>query len=179
MDNIASDFNVPYTYNFNLNLQRALPSNMVLTVGYVGSVGKRLLRGADGDPTTQARHDACLNSTGTAAPIMLAGQTLSCIDLSGEQSLYFRGNKLQPAVVPRTQIPGVFPNGLPYYLSIGGIHTNGASNYNSLQVSLAKAPTHGLYFALAYIYSHALDNASSLEDSVATNYGPNYVPGSF
>jgi hypothetical protein len=177
MDNITSDYNVPYTYNFNLNVQRALPSNMVLTVGYVGSIGKKLLRAADGDPITQAGHDACLNGTGTAAPIMLAGQTLSCVELSGEQSLYFPGNKLQPAVVPGTQIPGVFPNGLPYYLSIGGMHTNGASNYNSLQVSLAKAPTHGLYFALAYTYSHALDNASSLEDSVANNYGTNYVPG--
>ena len=46
-----------------------------------------------------------------------------------------------------------------------------------MQVSLTKSPTHGLYFALAYTYSHALDNASSLEDSVANNYGTNYVPG--
>ena len=62
-------------------------------------------------------------------------------------------------------------------LSIGGMYTNGASSYNSLQVSLAKTPTHGLYFSLAYTFSHALDNASSLEDSVANGYGTNYVPG--
>ncbi|MGB6690837.1 MAG: carboxypeptidase-like regulatory domain-containing protein [Terracidiphilus sp.] len=177
MDNLTSDFDVPYTYNFNLNLQRALPGNMVLTAGYVGSLGRRLDRAAEGDPITQQGHDDCLNGTGTSKPIMLNGQTFTCLQLIGSQSLYFPGEKLQPGTVPGTQIPQVFPNGLPYYLSIGGMHTNGASNYNSLQVSLAKAPTHGLYFALAYTYSHALDNASSLEDSVANGYGTNYVPG--
>ncbi|MGA2807015.1 MAG: carboxypeptidase-like regulatory domain-containing protein [Terracidiphilus sp.] len=177
MDNLTSDFDVPYTYNFNLNVQRALPSNMVLTVGYVGSIGKKLVRARDGDPITQAGHDDCLNGTGTGAPIMLGGGMRSCLELAGEQSLFFPGDKLQPATVPGTQIPGVFPNGMPYYLSIGGMHTSGSSNYNSLQVFLAKSVSHGLYFGLAYTYSHALDNASSLEDSVANNYGTNYVPG--
>jgi hypothetical protein len=177
MDNLTSDFDVPYTYNFNLNVQRSLPSNMVLTVGYVGSVGKKLIRASDGDRITQAGHDACLSGTGTGAPIALNGKAFSCQQLAGSQSLYFPGGKLQSGVVPGTQIPGVFPNGMPYYLSIGGMHTNGGSSYNSLQVSLSKAPTHGLYFDLAYTYSHALDNASSLEDSVANGYGMNYVPG--
>jgi hypothetical protein len=177
MDNLTYDFDVPYTYNFNLNIQRSLPGNMVLTVGYVGSLGRKLIRAREGDPITQQGHDDCLSGTGTGAPISFGGQTLTCLDLIGSQSLFFPGQKLQPAVVPGSQIPGVFPNGLPYYLSIGGMHTSGASSYNSLQVSLMKAPTRGLYFTLAYTYSHALDNASSLEDSVANNYGTNYVPG--
>ncbi len=177
MDNLTSDYDVPYTYNFNLNIQKELPSNMVLTVGYVGSLGRKLIRAADGDPITQQGHDACLNGTGTGAPIVLAGKTFTCQQLAGSQSLYFPGNKLQTATVPGMQIPGVFPNGMPDYLSIGGMHTSGSSNYGSLQVSLAKAPTHGLYFALAYTYSHALDNASSLEDSVANGYNVNNVQG--
>jgi hypothetical protein len=176
-DNLTSDFDVPYTYNFNLNIQRSVPSNMVLTLGYVGSLGRKLDRAREGDPITQQGHDDCLNGTGASAPINLGGQTFTCLQLIGSQSLYFPGEKLQPGVVPGTQIPGVFPNGLPYYLSIGGMHTSGSSSYNSLQVSLAKAPSHGLYFSLAYTYSHALDNASSLEDSVANGYGTNYVPG--
>jgi hypothetical protein len=177
MDNLTSAYDVPYVYNFNLNVQRSLPSNMVLTVGYVGSIGRKLMRARDGDPITQAGHDACLNGTGTAAPIMLGGNTFSCRQLGGQQSLYFPGNKTQTATVPGTKIPGVFPNGMPDYLSIGAMYTSGSSSYNSMQVSLTKSPTHGLYFALAYTYSHALDNASSLEDSVANNYGTNYVPG--
>ncbi|MGB6132995.1 MAG: carboxypeptidase-like regulatory domain-containing protein [Acidobacteriaceae bacterium] len=177
MDNLTSDVDVPYTYNYNLNIQRALPSNMVLTVGYVGSLGRKLIRAREGDPITQQGHDACLNGTGAGAPIMIGGQTFTCLQLIGSQSLYFPGEKLQPGVIPGSQIPGVLPNGVPYYLSIGGMHTSGISSYNALQVSLAKAPSHGLYFSLAYTYSHALDNASSLEDSVANGYGTNYVPG--
>jgi hypothetical protein len=177
MDNLTSAFNVPYTYNFNLNVQRSLPSNMVLELGYVGSLGHRMIRAYDGNRTTQAGHDACLAGTGTAAPIVLNGHTFSCVQLAGEQSLYFPGDKTQPGVLAGSQMPGVLPNGLPYYLSIGDMLTNGYSNYNSLQVSLTKAPTHGLYFGLAYTYSHALDNASSLDDSVANAYGTNYVPG--
>jgi hypothetical protein len=177
MDNLTSAFDVPYAYNFNLNVQRALPSNMVLTMGYVGSLGRKLMRAGDGDRITQAGHDACLSGTGTGAPIMLGGQTLSCVQLASSQSLFFPGDKTQPAIAPGSQMPGILPNGHPYYLSIGGMYTNGASSYNSLQVSLTKAPTHGLYFSLAYTYSHGLDNASSLEDSVANGYGTNYVPG--
>jgi hypothetical protein len=177
MDNVSSNFDVPYTYNFNLNVQRSLPSNMVLTVGYVGSLGRKLMRAFDGDHFTQAGQAACLSGTGTGAPIAVGGNTFSCVELAGAQSLYFPGNKIQPAVVPGSQIPGVLPNGLPYYLSIGGIFSNGASSYNSLQISLAKAPTHGLYFTLAYTYSHALDNASSLEGSAANGLGTNWVPG--
>jgi len=177
MDNLTPDFNVPYTYNFNLNVQRALPGNMVLTIGYVGSLGRNLARAREGDPITQQGHDDCLNGTGSSTPINLGGQTFTCLQLIGSQSLYFPGEKLQPGVVPDSQIPGVFPNGIPYYLSIGGMHTSGSSNYNSLQVSLQKALSHGLYFSLAYTYSHSLDDASSLEDSVANGYGMNYVPG--
>jgi hypothetical protein len=177
LDNLSADVDVPYTYNFNLNVQRSLPSNMVLTVGYVGSLGRKLLRAREGDPLTQQGHDECLSGTGAAAPINLGGQTFTCLQLMGSQSLYFPGLKLQPATVPGSAIPGALPNGVPYYLSIGGMHTSGVSSYNSLQVSLAKAPSHGLYFSLAYTYSHALDNSSSLEDSVANGYGVNYVPG--
>ena len=177
MDNLTSAFNVPYTYNFNLNVQRSLPGNMVLTVGYVGSLGHRMIRAYDGDRITQAGHDACLAGTGTAAPIVLNGATYTCLQLAGEQSQYFPGNKTQPRILPGSQSPGRLPNGQPYYWSVGDMLTNGSSSYNSLQVSLVKAITHGLYFGLAYTYSHALDNASSLDDSVANAYGTNYVPG--
>lgn len=177
MDNTSATFDVPYTYNYNLNVQRTLPSNMVMTIGYVGSLGRKLMRAFEGDQITPAGHAACLSGTGTGAPITLGGNTFSCVQLAGSQSLYFPGNKLQPGVVPGSQIPGVFQNGLPYYLSIGNMHTDGSSSYNSLQVFLEKQTTHGLYFTLAYTYSHGLDNASSLEGSAANGLGTNWVPG--
>src|SRR5208282_313729 len=60
LSNVTSQYTTPYAYNFNLNVQRALKGNMVLQVGYVGSLGRKLARISDGDPITPAGHAACL-----------------------------------------------------------------------------------------------------------------------
>ena len=142
---IASTYNVPYSYNFNLNIQRSLPSNMVLTIGYVGSLGHNLVRTFEADPITASGHAACL-----ADPVCIANRASIHLD--------YPQYTAQPATIPGS-------GGVPYYLSVGTQITNGASNYNSLQISLAKATSHGLFFNLAYTYSHGLDNASGLESS--------------
>ncbi|HEV2273843.1 MAG TPA: carboxypeptidase-like regulatory domain-containing protein [Acidobacteriaceae bacterium] len=148
------NYAVPYIYNFNLNIQRSLPSNMVLQVGYVGSLGRKLVRAYEGDPITAAGHNACLADPACSAnPAFL--------------SLAYPQYKAQPATI----------DGFPWYLSVGQQHTDGASSYHSLQASLTKGPTHGLYFTLAYTYSHALDNASGLESSGFNAKAVNFVPG--
>lgn len=149
-------YGVPYTYNFNLNIQRQLPSDIILQIGYVGSLGRRLVRAYEGDRVTAAGHAACL-----ANP--------ACVGNPAELSLNFPQYKIQPATIGNT--------GIPWYLSVGIQHTDGASSYNSLQVSVTKGTTHGLYFTLAYTYSHALDNASGLESSGFNGYGVNTFPG--
>jgi hypothetical protein len=69
-------------------------------------------------------------------------------------------------------------SGYPYYLSIGAQDSEGSSNYNSLQASLIKAPTHGLQFTLGYTYSHALDNGSGYESSTGSAGRDHiYTPG--
>jgi hypothetical protein len=171
----SKDYTVPYTYNFNLNIQRALGGNIIVQVGYVGSVSHRLATWYEGDPITAAGHAACV-----ADP--------SCASVPTSVHLFFPQYTAQPAVVPGTgggAIPG-FPNGIPWYLSVGVQDTQGTSNYNSLQASVIKTPTHGLQFTLGYTYSHALDDGSGYESSTgntaASNYGTygrsrNYVPG--
>ena len=42
MSAFDKNYNTPYICNFNLNIQRSLPSNMVAQIGYVGSMGRRL-----------------------------------------------------------------------------------------------------------------------------------------
>lgn len=155
INSIDPKYSVPYVMNFNLNVQRQLPSNIVLQVGYVGSLGRRLVRIYEGDPITQAGHDACL-----------ADET--CVANRAYQHLYYPDHALQPATVPNS-------GGIPWYLSVGRQSTNGSSNYNSLQISLQKATTHGLYLQAAYTYSHALDNASGYE-SASGSRSNNYVP---
>ncbi len=159
-----SNYTVPYNYNFNLNLQRELPSNMVLQLGYVGSMGHKLVRAYEGDPITAAGHAACL-----ASP--------TCSADGGRLSIDFPQYFSQPAIVPGSAGLGNDGNGIPWFISVGQQHTDGASNYNSFQASLTKGTSHGLYFTLAYTYSHALDNASGYESSGANGRGVNNIPG--
>ncbi len=159
-----SSYTVPYAYNFNLNLQRELPSNMVLQLGYVGSIGHKLVRAYEGDPITAAGHAACLTD-----PI--------CSADGGRLSIDFPQYFSQPAIVPGSAGSGSFGNGIPWFISVGQQHTDGASNYNSFQASLTKGTSHGLYFTLAYTFSHALDNASGYESSGTNGRGVTNVPG--
>ncbi len=150
---IDPNYSVPSIYNFNLNIQRQLPGDMILQVGYVGSLGRRLVLVYEGDPITAAGHAACM-----ANPTCVANRSLQHLD--------FPQDAAQPATT----------GGIPDYLSVGTVGTYGSSNYNSLQVLLTKNTSHGLYFTMAYTYSHGLDNASGFESSW-NSIGYNWVPG--
>jgi hypothetical protein len=154
ISNIDPNYDVPYIYNFNLNIQRQLPSNIILQIGYVGSLGRRLPITFEGDPITAAGHAACLGNA-------------TCVQHRSRQHLFFPSHAAQPATT----------GGIPDYLSVGTIGTDGVSNYNSLQVLVTKNTTHGLYFTIAYTYSHGLDNSSGLESSGFNGLGYNWVPG--
>jgi hypothetical protein len=153
---IDKNYSVPYVYNFNFNVERELPSNIRLQVGYVGSLGRKLVITKEGDPITPAGHAACVaDTTGCAQDI--------AVHYDYPQ---YTG---QPALNPE--------NNAPYYVSVGTQTTSGASNYNSAQVTLTKAPTHGLSVTLAYTYSKALDDGSGLESSGFNGRGFNQYPG--
>jgi hypothetical protein len=154
--NVDPKYLPSYAYNFNLNVQRQLPGKMVMQVGYVGSLGRKLPRVTEGDPITAAGHAACL------------ADTTGCATNGALLHLFYPQYAAQPATVPGTAIP--------WYLSVGDQLSNGASSYNSFQASLQKQTSHGLYFTLAYTYSHALDNSSGYESSSGGS-SPNAVGG--
>lgn len=155
ISNVDAKYNVPYSYNFNVNVQKELPGRMIAQVGYVGSLGRRLPRVTEADPITQAGHDAC-----AANP--------ACVAKSATIHANFPQYTAQPATFPGTS--------QPWYLSVGDQVSNGASSYHSLQASLTKQTSHGLYFTLAYTYSHSLDNDSGYESASGTG-SPNGVGG--
>jgi Carboxypeptidase regulatory-like domain len=145
-------FAVPYSVNYNLTIQRELPGQMVLSVGYVGSQGRHLERAYELNP---ALPGAC-----AAIP--------TCIGTTGEraqQGFFFAQNFKNPLPIPGT-------NEL-YLGSVGQQATDGNSNYNSLQVSLNKRVSHGLQFTLSYTYAHAEDDGSSFENSAFGTRGTN------
>ena len=127
----------PYAMNWNVTLQRELPSRMILGIGYVGAHGGNLITSYTFNPATPEGVQACL-----------ADPTCS-------------GNPdSQPVDFPdHYQFPGdVWGN--------SGQQTNGGwSNYNSLQVTVNKHVSHGLEVSSAYTWSHSLDVSSSFEDT--------------
>ena len=155
----------PYTYNFNVNIQRAIGGNMVAQIGYVGSLSHRLASWYDGDAISPAGHQACLND-----PV--------CSAYPADVRYFFPQYADQTAIVPGSAGEGPLGNGIPWYLSVGEQNSEGGSNYNSFQASLIKAPSHGLQFTLAYTYSHALDDGSGYESATGSHGNVhNYTPG--
>ncbi len=129
------NLNTPYSENYNLTVERQLPSDMILSLGYVGSVGHREIMIYSLNPT--------LNPASCAA-------NPSCVANRVFQGFVFPQNyQFNPNVY-----------GVPWNdASVGN------SNYNALQVSLNKHFSNGLQFLASYTWSHALDNASGFEDS--------------
>lgn len=136
---IPKNFTNPYSMNYNLTVERELPAQMILRVGYVGSQGRKLITSYTFNPITPAGLQKCL-----ADP--------TCITGGG-----------------RANLPFNHPDYYTYPGDIwgsGGQQTNGGySNYNSLQVTVEKHMSHGLAFLSAYTYSHSLDVSSSFEDT--------------
>ncbi len=56
---VSQNFRTPYNYNYNLNVEQSLSNSLLLTLGYVGSAGRRLLTLADiNQPTLGDRNTA-------------------------------------------------------------------------------------------------------------------------
>lgn len=126
----------PYAMNYNLTVERELPSRVILRVGYVGAQGRHLVESYSFNPMTPAGVQTCL--------------TIPACATNGDQA---------PVNFPNLfQYPGnIWGNS-------GIQRTIGTSNYNSLQISADKRVSHGLLFTASYTYAHSLDTGSSFED---------------
>jgi hypothetical protein len=180
-----------YTAQYNFGITRELFKDTVLSVGYVGSQGHRLLATRDinyGNPQTcvDLQHISDLTGDGNlacgpffadssfniAAKEIPAGVTLHMP--YGSQAVVTGPNPTpitlvglrkysSPSCDPFTG-KGCPSDGVPVFSSIFAQNTEAASNYNSLQASLDKRFSHGLQFEIAYTWSKSIDNASSFEN---------------
>ena len=135
---INPNFTAPYAMNFNLNVQREIPFNMILQVGYVGALGRHLELTYEGNP---------ISPQGTATCAI----TPACVQNRATQHTSYSSNALYA--------PGSI------FASVGTQATEGVSNYNSLQVTLRKTVSHGLSFQANYTWSHSIDDTSGFENS--------------
>ena len=119
-------------HQYNVNVERQLPGNVVLTAGYAGSVGGHILvYGND------------LNTQSPSACGTVSGYTLGCLPDG------------QPYVPPYESNTGD-DNIIFLFGDVGKTH------YNSMQIKAeTKTPRYGLYALLAYTYSRTYDNGLS------------------
>ena len=141
----SRNFRSPYSQNFQLTVERELPSQIVARVSYVASLGRRNQITIEGNPITQAGHDACL-----ADP--------ACVASANVQNLKYPTHT-------QYGYADTFNGGINEFPSVGLISTEGSSSYHSLQAGLDKGLTHGLFVQASYTYSPALDNSSSFENA--------------
>jgi len=139
-------FRSPYAENFQLSVERELPSRIVARLSYVGSLARHNQISYEGNPETAAGQAACA-----------ASSTCSSSSNRNLQSYFYPSHTQYGAIDPVTGITG--------FSSIGYVGSGGSSSYHSLQASVDKVLSHGLQFQASYTYSHALDDGSSYEGS--------------
>jgi Carboxypeptidase regulatory-like domain len=150
-------YRAPYSENFQLSIERELPSRLVTRFSYVGALGRHNQSVYEGNPETAAGHAACLAATtGCGAPYGAATGSTGVTDRF-YQSYFYPSHIQYGEIDPNT--------GINAYPSIGVVTAGGMSNYNAFQAELIKSMTHGLQFQLSYTFSHSLDNASNYENA--------------
>ena len=180
-----------YTAQYNFGITRELSKDLVLSIGYVGSQGHRLLASRD---LNYGNAQTCIDLQNISD--LTGDGNLACGPFYSDSSFSIAAGEIPAGVMlhmpygSQTTITGPNPtpitlvglrkysspscdpltgngcpsDGVPVFSSIFAQDTMANSNYNSLQASLEKRLTGGLQFQVAYTYSKSIDNASSFEN---------------
>ena len=133
---LAPNLPLPYSQDWDLNVQRSLGSDLLLEIGYVGTKGTKLPRFIEGNPAVYI------------PGVDSSGQPISTSSNADQRRLY-SGCTLADS--PSSCV----------YSSTGLIAGIANSSYNALEASLKKRFSHGISFLASYTYSKSIDDASS------------------
>ena len=140
---------VPYSENYQFNIQRQIGANTLLSLGYVGSQGHSLLATL---PINPGSPSLCL---GLSQPSQVAPGTPTCGPF-GEDGTYTRPDG--------TKVIGTRgPFGDPNYSDNTFAATIANSTYNAFQASLRRTAGR-LGFLIGYTYSKTMDNSSGFNN---------------
>lgn len=170
------NFTTPRATNFNLNVQRQVGKSTIVSIGYVGSIGRH----------EEGAYNA--NMAGTLIGTNPQAAASGCAPLGLGLLLNFCPQT--PATFnPNTfvytngkPVPGTTPYNLNLYGQPGIEATDYNSNYNSLQVEVNRHFSNGLQFQVAYTWSRNFDETSNFEGSSFNfpgldPYDPRYTYG--
>ena len=142
---------IPYVQEWQLSLQRQLGTATVLSVTYVGTVGRQLLTFEESNPGDQGLCAQLSN------PANVAPGSATCGPY-GEDTIY--------TTASGQTVSGTRPNFGIHFNSNPYMKTAVSSSYNSLQVTLEHTEKYG-NFLIGYTFEKSLDNGSDSFD--ATN----------
>ena len=140
----------PYTYQYNLSLQREITNSITAEVNYVGSSSKGLTSLQDVNPMVLGSTNRVLN----------LNQSTSANDACAAQGA-------DPSFCPLSNLLA--------FRNI--VFANFNSLEASLTKKVANSPIGTTYFTLGYTYGHSIDNASGFRNR--DNQVPAYVPETF
>ncbi len=133
---LSPTLTLPYTQDWDLNLQRSFGADWLFEIGYVGTKGTRLPRFIEANPAV-------------FVPGTVNGQPLSNSSNADQRRLY-SGCTLADS-----------PSSCQFS-STGEIAGIANSSYHAMESSLRKRFGHGLSFLGSYTWSKAIDDVSSL-----------------
>jgi Carboxypeptidase regulatory-like domain/TonB dependent receptor-like, beta-barrel len=132
----------PYEMQFNLNVQREIASGTVLSIAYVGSLGRHMWMQRDENPLKCATFPDCSAIPTAAAPNTGACFSIACGDTNATTINPDYGSRVVEA-------------------------TTSSSSYHSLQVTLNRQFAKNISGQVNYTWSHCIDDgsfATSLEE---------------
>jgi hypothetical protein len=129
---VAKNFQWPFTYQFNLSVQRQITSNFTVSAAYVGTMSHDLPFAQDiNAPATGALASACATSAGA--------------------------NIVARRPIDNTGAAACTAPGSPYGTVLLA-QSNQTASYNGLQTTAQLRMTHGLMLYAFYTFSHTFDS---------------------
>jgi Carboxypeptidase regulatory-like domain len=183
----------PYVQQWNLGVQRELPTHVVLSAAYVGSKGTHLTLLSNGNQLLP------IGSANPYKPGEAISQPVGSSSISPDCGTTFNANgvptnAMTPSGVPITGQAAVnlavagcgasadpLRTAFPGYSNITNLRDAANSIYHALQVS-ANRTVEDLTLSLAYTYSHSIDDASDRGDNAfvnAYNFAANRASSNF
>ncbi len=161
---IDQNYRVPWTAEWNLDLQHAFTNNLTVEVAYVGNHGREASKEDINQPpvgigwNNPTPASAGLGGLSPAAYCIASAPLYTSCGSIGSKTT----NGLVNSAVADNEAAGApFASKFPYLQNINQIGNLDFSNYNALQVTVTQRTSHGLTFLIGYTLSHALDMLSS------------------
>jgi len=134
---------LPSIQQFSFGVQHEFTGNNLLSVSYVGSLGRHLARSRDPNQ------------------VPLGLTTVNVPSLAGTPGCDASGNCDAQNVLINNNAPPIFFRPFRGYDALSLKEPTAVSSYNSLQVSFRHAFGHGLTYQLAYTWAHNIDDSTS------------------